>query len=219
MPLARISVLISGRGSNLGALIAAAARGGFAGAVTQVLSNRPDAGGLALARDAGIATCVVDHRAHATRESFDDALGAALAQGEPDLVVLAGFMRVLGAAFVRAHEGRLLNVHPSLLPLYPGLHTHRRALADGVKVHGCTVHFVTADIDCGPIVAQGAVPVLPQDDEAALAARVLAVEHRLLPAVVASYCRGDVALVGGRVQSRLPTDAEAMLVSPAVART
>jgi len=219
MPLARISVLISGRGSNLGALIAAAARGAFPGAITQVVSNRADAAGLALARDAGIATAVVDHRAYATREAFDDALGRALGRGGADLVVLAGFMRVLGTAFVRAHEGRLLNIHPSLLPLYPGLHTHRRALADGVKVHGCTVHFVTADVDCGPIVAQGAVPVLPGDDEATLAARVLAVEHRLLPAAVAAYCRGDVALVDGRVQSRATMDPAATLLSPALART
>lgn len=220
MPLARISVLVSGRGSNLRALVAAAAAGAIDGAITQVISNRADAGGLALAQAAGIATRVVDHRAHATRESFDAALAAALAQGEPDLVVLAGFMRVLGPAFVRAHEGRLLNIHPSLLPLYPGLHTHRRALADGVKVHGCTVHFVTADVDGGPIVAQGVVPVLPQDDEASLAARVLAVEHRLLPAAVAAWCRGDVSLASGRVETRAaPTDASATLLSPGLAQT
>jgi phosphoribosylglycinamide formyltransferase-1 len=219
MPLARISVLISGRGSNLGALLAAASRGDIQGAITQVVSNRADAGGLAVARDAGVATAVVDHRAHATREAFDDALAATIAQGEADLVVLAGFMRVLGAAFVRAHEGRLLNIHPSLLPLYPGLHTHRRALADGVKVHGCTVHFVTADVDCGPIVAQGAVPVMADDDEDALAARVLAVEHRLLPAAVAAYCRGELTLADGRVRGSARADPHAMLLSPAPART
>jgi phosphoribosylglycinamide formyltransferase-1 len=220
MPLARITVLISGRGSNLSALIAAAREGAIEGALTTVISNRADAGGLALARDAGIATCVIDHRAHATRETFDGALADAVAQGEPDLVVLAGFMRVLGVAFVRAHEGRLLNIHPSLLPLYPGLHTHRRALADGVKVHGCTVHFVTTDVDGGPIVAQGAVPVLPDDDEASLAARVLAVEHRLLPGAVAAWCRGDISLVNGRVRTRgAPMDANASLLSPALART
>jgi phosphoribosylglycinamide formyltransferase-1 len=157
---------------------------------------------------------------HSSRAAFDDALSTVLAQGEPDLVVLAGFMRVLGPGFVRALEGRLLNIHPSLLPLYPGLHTHRRALADGVKVHGCTVHFVTADVDCGPIVAQGVVPVLPDDDEAALSARVLRVEHRLLPGVVAAYCRGDVQLVDGRVKTRLPAhDTGAMLLSPPLHRT
>jgi phosphoribosylglycinamide formyltransferase-1 len=219
MPLARITVLISGRGSNLGALLAAASHGHIDGAITHVVSNRADAGGLALARAAGVATSVVDHRAHATRGAFDDALAATIAQGEADLVVLAGFMRVLGASFVRAHEGRLLNIHPSLLPAYPGLHTHRRALADGVKVHGCTVHFVTADVDCGPIVAQGAVPVMPDDDEASLAARVLAVEHRLLPAAVAAYCRGELALVEGRVQANARADAHAMLLSPSPART
>ena len=219
MPLARISVLISGRGSNLAALIAAAAAGALDGAITQVISNREDAAGLALAHGAGIATRVVDHRAHATRSAFDDALAAAIAQGEPDLVVLAGFMRVLGEAFVRAHEGRLVNIHPSLLPLYPGLHTHRRALADGVKVHGCTVHFVTRDVDGGPIIAQGVVPVLPDDDEARLAARVLAVEHRLLPAVVAAYCRGEVTLADGRVRMRAAADPQASLLSPPLDRT
>jgi len=220
MALSRISVLISGRGSNLGALIAAAARGAIAGAITQVISNRADAGGLDLARAAGIATAVIDHRAHGSREGFDDALARAIAQGEADLVVLAGFMRVLGEPFVRAHAGRLVNVHPSLLPLYPGLHTHRHALADGVRVHGCTVHFVTHDVDGGPIIAQGVVPVLPDDDEARLAARVLAVEHRVLPAVVAAYCRGEIALVANRVRlARDPADAAAALVSPPLDRT
>jgi len=219
MPLARISILISGRGSNLAALLDAAARGEIEGAITQVISNRADAAGLQVARDAGVATAVVDHRAHATRGAFDDALAAIIAQGEADLVVLAGFMRVLGAAFVRAHEGRLINIHPSLLPLYPGLHTHRRALADGVKVHGCTVHFVTADVDCGPIVAQGAVPVMADDDEEALAARVLAVEHLLLPAAVAAYCRGELALVDGRARANARADPRAMLLSPPPART
>jgi phosphoribosylglycinamide formyltransferase 1 len=220
MPLARIAVLISGRGSNLDALIAACARGAIEGAVTAVISNRADAAGLARAQQAAIATVVVDHRAHGTRSAFDAALAGAIARAEPDLVVLAGFMRVLGEDFVRAHERRLVNIHPSLLPLYPGLHTHRRALADGVKVHGCSVHFVTATVDGGPIIAQGAVPVLATDDEATLASRVLAVEHRLLPGVVAALCRGDVALVNGRVQWRdAPGDAGACLLSPPLART
>jgi phosphoribosylglycinamide formyltransferase-1 len=220
MALARISVLISGRGSNLGALIDAAQRGAIDGAITQVVSNRAEAQGLDIARAHGIATAVVDHRTHAERLRFDAALDEALAQGEPDLVVLAGFMRVLGDAFVRKHEGRLVNVHPSLLPLYPGLNTHARALADGVRVHGCTVHFVTPVVDVGPIIAQGAVPVLPDDDEARLAARVLAVEHRVLPAAVAWICRGDVALVDGRVRFRdVPPDARAALLSPPATRT
>ncbi len=208
MALARISVLISGRGSNLGALIAAASAGRIAGAVTHVISNRADALGLKLARDAGIATSVVDHRGHDARERFDTTLAAELDRGEPDVVVLAGFMRVLGSAFVRRYQGRMINIHPSLLPLYPGLDTHRRALADGVRVHGCTVHYVTADVDVGPIIAQGAVPVLADDDEKTLAARVLAVEHRLLPAAVGWHCDGRLVVEGNRVLVE-PFDADA----------
>jgi len=199
MALSRITVLISGRGSNLGAVIAHARAGRVAGAVTHVLSNRPNAPGLAIARDAGIVTSVVDHCAHKTRDAFDDALAAGVAASEPDLIVLAGFMRVLRADFVRRYAGRIINVHPSLLPLYPGLDTHRRALADGVRIHGCTVHYVTSEIDVGPIIAQGAVPVVPGDDEKTLAARVLAVEHRLLPAAVAWHCAGRLVIEDGRV--------------------
>jgi phosphoribosylglycinamide formyltransferase-1 len=180
-------------------LIAAAQKPGFAGAITQVVSNRAQAGGLDLARAHAIATTVVDERQHAGRDAFEPALGAAIDRGEPDLVVLAGFMRVLGDRFVERYAGRLLNIHPSLLPAYPGLHTHRRALADGVRVHGCTVHFVTPTVDCGPIVAQAAVPVLPDDDEARLAARVLVQEHRILPAAVRWFCAGRLALRAGRV--------------------
>jgi phosphoribosylglycinamide formyltransferase 1 len=218
--LARITVLISGRGSNLAALLEAIDEGGVDGAVTHVIGNRADAGGLAIARARGIATTLVDHRGFATRAAFDAALHDVVALGEPDLVVLAGFMRVLGEAFVRAFEGRLLNIHPSLLPLYPGLHTHRRALVDGVRVHGCTVHFVTPTVDVGPIVAQGVVPVLPDDDEDRLAARVLAVEHRLLPAAVRWFCRGDLTLADGRVRVRgAGTGGDAVLLSPPPART
>ncbi len=221
--LARITVLLSGRGSNLAALLAAIDAGGIDGSVTHVVSNRPEAPGLRIAHAAGIATAVVDQRAHAGAGTFDAALGAAVSQGEPDLVVLAGFMRVLAEGFVSAHEGRLLNIHPSLLPLYPGLHTHRRALAAGVRVHGCTVHFVTPEVDAGPIVAQGAVPVLPDDDEGRLAARVLAVEHRLLPMTVGWFCRGDVALEAGRVRFRFSGETETgpsmALISPAPPRT
>jgi phosphoribosylglycinamide formyltransferase-1 len=220
MALARISVLISGRGSNLGALADACSRGAIDGAIVQVVSNRADARGLDIARAHGIAAAVVDHRAHAERIDFDAALDETLAAAEPDLVVLAGFMRVLGDAFVRKYEGRLVNIHPSLLPLYPGLDTHARALADGVRVHGCTVHFVTPTVDVGPIIAQGAVPVLPDDDAQRLAARVLAVEHRVLPAVVGWLSRGDAALVDGRVQLRgVAMDAQAALLSPPVTRT
>jgi phosphoribosylglycinamide formyltransferase-1 len=214
--LSRITVLISGRGSNLTALIDAARAARIGGAVTHVVCNVPSAAGLALARERGIASSLVDHRQYAARADFDLALAAAVAAGEPDLVVLAGFMRVLAAGFVRSYEGRLINVHPSLLPLYPGLRTHRRALEDGVRVHGCTVHYVTADVDRGPIIAQGAVPVLAGDTEATLAARVLEVEHRLLPAAVGWHCAGRLAIAGGRVRviDAAEDDARALLVPP-----
>ena len=200
MAPARITVLISGRGSNLVALIDAVRAGQIAGTITQVISNRPGAPGLDHAARAGIATRVIDHKAYASREAFETALAAAIDADRPDLVVLAGFMRVLGADFVRRYEGRMLNVHPSLLPAYPGLDTHRRALAEGAKRHGCSVHFVTATVDGGPIVAQAEVPVLPGDDESALAARVLEAEHRLLPEVVGLYCAGRLVLDNGRVR-------------------
>jgi len=200
MAIPRVSVLSSGRGSNLAALLAAERAGRLAGRINAVISNRPGIRALEIAADHGVATTVVDHRAYAERDAFDAALAAAIDAGEPDLVVLAGFMRVLGPAFVAHYEGRMLNIHPSLLPSYPGLHTHRRALADGVRIHGCTVHFVTADLDHGPIVAQGAVPVLEGDDEESLAARVLAVEHRLLPAAVRAFCERRLVIVGRRVR-------------------
>jgi phosphoribosylglycinamide formyltransferase 1 len=208
--LARITVLISGRGSNLAALIDAAHAGAIDGAITHVISNRADAAGLEHAKQHAIATSVVDHGAFATREAFEAALGDAIDQGEPDLIVLAGFMRILGAAFVRRYAGRMINIHPSLLPAYPGTHTHRRALADRVARHGCTVHFVTPDVDGGPIIAQAEVPVLEGDDETTLAARVLDVEHRLLPHVVAAFCAGRVVLDQDRARI---VDADARLVA------
>jgi phosphoribosylglycinamide formyltransferase-1 len=197
--LARITILISGRGSNMAALIDAVLEGRIAGAVTHVISNRPDAAGLDFARRHGIATSVVDHRAFASREAFDAALAQTIDSGEPDLIVLAGFMRILGRAFVERYQGRMLNIHPSLLPAYPGTDTHARALADGATRHGCTVHFVTAEVDGGPIVAQAEVSVLPDDDAETLAARVLEQEHRLLPEVVGWFCAGRIALENGRV--------------------
>jgi phosphoribosylglycinamide formyltransferase-1 len=200
MALSRITVLISGRGSNLRALIDAARDGSIQGAITHVVSNRPDAAGLTFAEEAGIASTVVDHRSFASRDRFDGALAAAVDAGEPDLVVLAGFMRVLDAAFVRRYDGRLINIHPSLLPAYPGLNTHRRVLADGVREHGCTVHYVTSEVDGGPIIAQRVVPVLEGDDESTLAARVLAAEHQLLPAAVAAHCAGKLVIENGRVR-------------------
>jgi phosphoribosylglycinamide formyltransferase 1 len=200
MALARITVLISGRGSNLAALIYAANAGTIDGAITHVISNRPDAAGLAHADGNGIATRVVDHRAYPTRDAFDAALADAIDASEPDLIVLAGFMRILGAPFVARYAGRMLNIHPSLLPEYPGTDTHGRALADRATRHGCTVHLVTPDVDGGPIVAQSEVPVLPGDDAATLAARVLEAEHRLLPQAVGWFCAGRIVVEGDRVR-------------------
>jgi phosphoribosylglycinamide formyltransferase-1 len=198
----RIVILISGRGSNMEALVRACAAQAWPARIEAVLSNRPDAPGLAFASRAGIATAVVDHRAHGSREAFDAALEQAVQAFRPDLVVLAGFMRVLGPAFVARFEGRLLNVHPSLLPAFPGLHTHRRALEAGCHVTGATVHLVTAELDCGPIVIQSAVPVRPGDDEQALAERVLATEHVIYPRAVRWFVEGALDVSGGRVRHR-----------------
>jgi phosphoribosylglycinamide formyltransferase-1 len=210
----RITVLASGRGSNLSALLAAERDGRLGGTIAAVISNRAAIPALDLAAAQGVPGLVVDHESYAAREDFDTALAAAIEATEPDLVVLAGFMRILGPELVARFEGRMLNIHPSLLPSYPGLHTHRRALADGVRLHGCTVHFVTAALDHGPIVAQGAVPVLPGDDESALAARVLAVEHRLLPAAVAAFCAGRLVIAGSRVHVKHESLPDATLEVP-----
>ena len=196
----RITVLLSGQGTNLAALLASMRMGALGGTITQVIANVPDAPGLNVARGEGVDAVALDHRAFATRNAFDAALLQAVDAGQPDLVVLAGFMRVLGAPFVRHYAERLINVHPSLLPLYPGLHTHRRALADGVRIHGCTIHFVTPEVDIGPIISQAAVPVHDDDDEASLTARVLAQEHLLLPAAVRWFCEGRLVIAGRRVR-------------------
>lgn len=180
----RIVILISGRGSNMEAIVEACRRDGWPAEVVAVVSNRPEAAGLAYAAEQGIATAVVDHRAFPSRDAFDDALAQQIDAFSPDLLVMAGFMRILGAAFVARYEGRMLNIHPSLLPAFPGLNTHRRAIDAGCAEAGATVHFVTAELDHGPIVAQVAVPILPGDDERTLAARVLAQEHRLYPDAV-----------------------------------
>lgn len=192
-----IVILVSGRGSNMQAIVDAAIPGGR---IAAVISNRPDASGLAFAAEHGIETAVVDHKAYADRAAFDQALAECIDGYRPDLVVLAGFMRVLTDDFVRRYDGRLINIHPSLLPSFPGLHTHRRALEAGVRVHGATVHFVTATLDCGPIIVQAVVPVLPGDDEARLAARVLAQEHRIYPQAVRWFVDGRLSVDGqGRV--------------------
>ena len=199
----RIVILISGRGSNMESLIRTQREGKLGDAsIVAVLSNRPDAKGLLTAAEAGIHTAAFDHKHHPDRESFDAALMAAIDAHQPDLVVLAGFMRILSEGFVRHYEGRLLNIHPSLLPAFPGLHTHQRALAEGVRLHGCSVHFVTPTLDHGPIVLQAAVPVLDDDDEARLAARVLAQEHRIYPRAVRWFVEGRLVIDGLRVQVR-----------------
>src|SRR5512135_520590 len=190
----RMVVLISGRGSNMQAMVEAGLP------VAAVISNRADAVGLAYAAGRGIATRVVSHRDYATREAFDAALAQAIDAFNPELVALAGFMRILTEGFVRRYQGRMLNIHPSLLPAFTGLDTHARALAAGVKLHGCTVHFVTAQLDHGPIVMQAAVPVLPQDDEAALAARVLAQEHRIYPQAARWFLEEKLVIEGGVVR-------------------
>ena len=189
-----VAVLISGRGSNMSALIEAARDPAYPAEVALVLSNRSDAPGLALAEAAGVPVAVVDSRAHrGDRAGFEARVQQLLDSRGVALVALAGFMRVLTADFVRRWEGRMLNVHPSLLPAFPGLDTHARALTAGVRLHGCTVHLVSAGVDEGPIVAQAAVPVLPGDTEAALAVRVLAQEHRIFPAALAWLAGGRIA--------------------------
>lgn len=188
----KICVLISGRGSNLLSLLDAQEE--ISGRVVRVIANRADAAGLEYAKERGIETVVVPSKDFAERDLFDQALGDAIAACGPDLVVLAGFMRVLGKKIVERFVGKMINIHPALLPAYPGLHTHQRALADGVKWHGCTVHFVTPEVDVGPIIGQTAVPVLPHDDEETLAARVLKAEYRLLIDCVRWYCEGRLTV-------------------------
>lgn len=197
-----IVILISGRGSNMEAIVQRCAAEGWPARVAAVISNRADAVGLQFAAAHGIATGVVDHKAYATREAFDDALAAAIDAHRPDLVVLAGFMRILGAAFVRRYDGRMLNIHPSLLPMFPGLHTHQRALDAGCKLAGATVHFVTSELDHGPIVMQSVVPVHADDDAAALAARVLATEHQIYPRAVRWFVEGALRVEQGVVRQR-----------------
>ncbi len=188
-------ILISGRGSNMQSIVRARIPGAC---IKAVISNRPDAAGLAFAREHGIAAHTLDHRDFAAREDFDAALATQIDHYEPDLVILAGFMRVLGRDFVARYAGRMINVHPSLLPSFPGLHTHRRAIESGVTLHGATVHFVTADLDVGPIIVQAAVSLSPDDDEATLAARVLAQELLIYPQAVRWFVEGRIQLLGAR---------------------
>ena len=203
-------ILISGRGSNMQAILEAQ----LPGRCAAVIGNRPDAAGLAWAAACGVTTAVVDHKVYAERVQFDAALAAEIDRHAPDLVVLAGFMRVLGDAFVRRYTGRLLNIHPSLLPAFPGLRTHAAALAAGVRLHGATVHFVTPSLDAGPIVVQAAVPVLAGDSEETLAARVLDQEHLIYPLAVRWFLEGRLRLAAGRVELDGETAMAGALIAP-----
>ena len=215
MSASRLAILISGRGSNMGALVEACRTPGFPAEPAVVISDRADAAGLRLARDRGVACEVMERRGHDGREAFDDALSAAVAAHGADLVCLAGFMRLLGDAFVARWRDRLVNIHPSLLPAFKGLNTHARALAAGVRVAGCTVHFVRPEMDSGPIVVQAAVPVRADDDAERLAARVLAAEHRIYPLAVRWIAEGRVRVADERAVVEGVPAAAGVLVNPA----
>ncbi len=210
----KVAVLISGRGSNLQALIDACAVPGFPAEIKLVISNRPDAAGLARASGAKIATQIVPHRQYPNREAFDAALTEVLEKAGIDLVCLAGFMRLLTPGFVARWHDRLINIHPSLLPAFPGLDTHARALAQGVRIAGCTVHFVRAEMDNGPIIVQAAVPVLSDDDADRLAARILAAEHEAYPLALRLIAEGRVTVVGERTEIAGSFGADRVLLNP-----
>ena len=193
----RVAVLLSGRGSNFQSLLTASLEGSLGGQISLVVSNRPGAGGLTIAQRAGIETALIDHQRYTTREAFDQDLAGVVDSALPDLIVLAGFMRILTPEFVARFAGRLMNIHPSLLPLYPGLHTHQRALDNGDSHAGATVHYVTGELDGGPPVLQARVPVNSGDDADALAARVLQVEHRIYPTAINWHLSGRLTWHGG----------------------
>ncbi|SHE53062.1 phosphoribosylglycinamide formyltransferase-1 [Kaistia soli DSM 19436] len=213
----RVAILISGRGSNMRSLIEAAEDTDFPAEIVLVLANRPDAGGLAVAREAGIATAVVDHKAYPKdRPGFDAAVDAALRAADVELVCLAGFMRLLTPGFVEGWRDRMINIHPSLLPLFPGLHTHERAIEAGMRITGCTVHYVRPEMDSGPIIAQAAVPIAFDDTPETLAARVLSSEHEIYPLALALVAAGLVRVENERliVDPSLPVDTADALIAP-----
>jgi phosphoribosylglycinamide formyltransferase 1 len=210
----KVAALISGRGSNLQVLLDACAQPDFPAEIVLVISNAADAYGLERARQAGVATRVIDHKAFDSREAFDAALDAAIRQAGGELVCLAGFMRLLTPGFAESWRDRLINIHPALLPCFKGLHTHRRALEAGVKLHGCTVHFVTPELDDGPIIVQAAVPVLDGDDEDSLSARVLACEHRIYPLALRLIGEGRVRVDGRVVRIAAGRAVPAALLNP-----
>jgi len=210
-----VGVMISGRGSNLQALLDACARPDYPARVVLVVSNRPAAQGLARAAAAGVPTQVIDDRDYASRETFDAAVTEAFEAAGVELICMAGFLRLLTEGFVERWRDRLINIHPAILPAFKGLDTHARALATGAKLHGCTVHYVRFDMDTGPIVGQAAVPVLPDDDEARLAARVLAAEHRLYPRCLQLIAEGRVRIAGdAAIVAGATPDAAAALINP-----
>ncbi len=210
----RIAILISGRGSNMMALVQAARAPDYPAEIVSIIASRPDAAGLAWAKAQGLPTVAIDHKSYATREAFDDAVHAALIEARTHLIALAGFMRIQSAAFVQKWQGRQLNIHPSLLPLFKGLQPHRQAVEAGVKISGCTVHFVTEEMDSGPIVAQAAVPVLGGDTPETLAGRILVAEHKLYPHALALVASGRATLDGGRVRSEAAACQHDGLFSP-----
>ena len=206
----RVAILISGRGSNMMALVEAARAPDYPAEIVSIVSSRPDAAGLAWAKAQGLPTTAIDHKAYASREAFDAAVHAVLIEARVELIALAGFMRIQSALFVQKWLGRQLNIHPSLLPLFKGLQPHQQALGAGVKISGCTVHFVTEEMDSGPIVAQAAVPVLDGDALETLAARILVAEHKLYPHALALVASGRAALEDGRVRVEAPSDENAL---------
>lgn len=210
----KTGILISGRGSNLEALIEACRDPGFPAEIITVISNEPDAAGLGFARAAGIATVALDHRGFADRAAFDDAVHRRLTEAGVELVCLAGYMRLLSAGFIARWHDRIINIHPSLLPAFRGLNAHAQALAAGVKISGCTVHVVRMEVDAGPIIAQAAVPVLPDDTPDTLAARVLTAEHRLYPLALRLFAEGRVRIEGERAVVEGVADAELTLINP-----
>ncbi len=213
MPRKRVSVLISGRGSNMVALVEAAKDKNYPAEIVLVVSNRPDAAGIAYARKSGIATTIIDHTGYGKdREAFERALQAVLESSGVEIVCLAGFMRLFTPWFVTRWQGRMLNIHPALLPAFKGLDTHARALAAGAKTHGATVHLVSADMDAGPIVCQGAVPVLEGDTAETLAARVLTVEHRIYPLALKWLAEGSLRVADGRCSVQGVTIPAGMIV-------
>lgn len=194
----RVTVLFSGRGSNMSTLIGASMAADYPAVITNAITNVPDAGGIEVAKGHGIETTILDHKAYASREAHEEAVAKVLKEQRPDLIVLAGYMRIFSASFVRQFVGRIINIHPSLLPSFKGVDTHHRALVSGVRVHGCSVHYVDETLDDGPIIAQAVVPVLPNDNDDSLSARVLKAEHILYPHALSLVASGEIRHSGGR---------------------